>query len=50
MDHFFAALWSVMKEQKRLLFFTIALWLLLLGALMFLTTGSVVSPFVRNLF
>ena len=50
MDHFFVDLWSLMKEQKKLLLFTIILWLLLLGGLTFLTSGSVVPPFIRTLF
>ena len=50
MDHFFADLWSLMKEQKKFLLFTIILWLLLLGGLMFLTSGLVLPPFIRTPF
>lgn len=49
MDHFFVDLWSLMKEQKKFVLFTIILWLLLLGGLMFLTSGSVVLPFIHTL-
>ena len=41
MDYFFVDLCSLMKEQKQFLLFTILLWLLLLGGLTFLTSGSV---------
>ena len=43
-------LWEFLKVRKKWWLLPIILFLLLLGALMFLTAGSAVSPFIYTLF
>ncbi len=43
-------LWSFMKERKKFWLAPIILLLLMLGALIVLTQGSAVAPFIYTLF
>lgn len=43
-------LWAFMKERKRYWLAPIILVLLLLGALIVMTSGSAVAPFIYTLF
>ena len=43
-------MWSFMKERKKFWLFPIIMWLVLLGGLIVLTSGSVVAPFIYTLF
>lgn len=43
-------LWAFMKERKKFWLLPIILVLLLLGALIVLTQGSAVAPFIYTLF
>jgi hypothetical protein len=43
-------LWSFMKEQKKFWLLPIVVCLLLLGALIVLSSGSAVAPFIYTLF
>lgn len=47
---FLKELWSYMKERKKFWLIPIILILLLVGALLFLTEGSAVAPFIYTLF
>jgi len=50
MGEFFVELWDFMKERKKFWLLPIILTLMLLGALIVLTQGSAVAPFVYTLF
>ena len=50
MGEFFLELWSFMKERKKFWLLPIIICLMLLGALIFFTSGSVVAPFIYTLF
>jgi hypothetical protein len=50
MGEFLMDLWSFMKERKKFWLFPIIMWLVLLGGLIVLTSGSVVAPFIYTLF
>ncbi len=50
MREFIIELWDFMKERKKFWLFPIILFLLLLGALIVMTQGSVVAPFIYTLF
>ena len=43
-------MWAFMKERKKFWLFPIIMWLVLLGGLMVLTSGSVVAPFIYTIF
>ncbi len=43
-------LWAYMKERKKLWLAPIIIILLLLGALLVLTQGSVIAPFIYTIF
>ena len=43
-------LWAFLKERKKLWLAPIILMLLLLGALLVLTQGSVIAPFIYTIF
>lgn len=43
-------LWSFMKERKKFWLLPIIVMLLLMGALIVFTQGSVVAPFIYTLF
>lgn len=50
MGEFVLELWAFMKERKKFWLLPIFLVLLLLGALIVLTQGSAVAPFIYTLF
>ncbi len=50
MGAFLAELWAFMRERKKFWLLPIILVLLLFGALLVLTEGSAVAPFVYTLF
>ena len=50
MGEFIIELWAFMKERKKFWLLPIMLVLLLFGALLVLTQGSVVAPFIYTLF
>ena len=50
MLEFLRDLWSFMRERKKFWLAPIILVLLLLGALIVLTQGSAVAPFIYTLF
>jgi len=50
MGEFVVELWDFMKERKKFWLLPIILTLMLLGALIVLTQGSAVAPFVYTLF
>ena len=43
-------MWAFMKERKKFWLFPIIMWLVLLGGLTVLTSGSVVAPLVYTFF
>ncbi|MGA1875822.1 MAG: DUF5989 family protein [bacterium] len=47
---FLKDLWGYMKVRKKYWLFPIIFCLLLLGALIFLTSGSAIAPFIYTLF
>jgi len=47
---FVAELWAFMKERKKFWLFPIVMVLMLFSALMVLTQGSALAPFVYTLF
>lgn len=47
---FFLELWEFMRERKKFWLAPIVIMLLLLGALIVLTEGSAVAPFIYTLF
>jgi hypothetical protein len=50
MGEFLMDLWAFMKERKKFWLFPIIIWLVLLGGLIVLTSGSAVAPFIYTLF
>ncbi len=50
MGEFLTELWAFMKERKKFWLLPIFMVLLLLGALIVLTQGSAVAPFIYTLF
>jgi hypothetical protein len=50
MAEFLMDLWSFMKERKKFWLLPIIIWLVLLGGLVVLTSGSAVAPFIYTLF
>ncbi len=50
MGEFLMDLWAFMKERKNFWLFPIIIWLVLLGGLIVLTSGSAVAPFIYTLF
>ena len=50
MGEFVIELWAFMKERKKFWLLPIVLVLLLFGALIVLTQGSAVAPFIYTLF
>lgn len=50
MGEFLVELWDFMKARKKFWLLPIVLTLMLLGALIVLTQGSAVAPFVYTLF
>ena len=50
MGEFMIELWAYMKERKKFWLLPILTVLLLLGALMVLTQGSAIAPFIYTLF
>ncbi|MFZ3089133.1 MAG: DUF5989 family protein [Nitrospirota bacterium] len=48
--YFLKEFWEYMKIRKKFWLIPIMLILLLIGALLFLTEGSVVAPFIYTLF
>lgn len=50
MGEFVLELWAFMKERKKFWLLPIFVVLLLLGALIVLTQGSAVAPFIYTLF
>lgn len=50
MKSFLKELWAFMKERKKFWLLPIILVLLLFGALLVLTEGSAVAPFIYTLF
>lgn len=50
MGEFVIELWAFMKERKKFWLLPIFVVLLLLGALIVLTQGSAVAPFIYTLF
>lgn len=50
MGEFLTELWAFMRERKKFWLLPIFLVLLLLGALIVLTQGSAVAPFIYTLF
>lgn len=47
---FFSDLWGFLKERKKFWLLPIIMTLLLFGALIVLTSGSAVAPFIYTLF
>ena len=47
---FFMDLWGFLKERKKFWLLPLILTLLLFGALIVLTSGSAVAPFIYTLF
>ena len=43
-------MWTFMEERKKFWLFPIIMWLVLLGGLIVLTSGSVVAPFIYTVF
>jgi hypothetical protein len=39
-------IWSFMRERKKFWLFPIIMWLVLLGGMIVLTSGSVIAPFI----
>jgi hypothetical protein len=50
MTEFAIELWMFMRERKKFWLMPILLILVVFGALLFLTQGSVVAPFIYTLF
>lgn len=50
MSEFLSELWAFMKERKKFWLLPIFVVLLLFGALIVLTQGSAVAPFIYTLF
>lgn len=50
MGEFVIELWGFMKERKKFWLLPIVICLVLLGSLVFLTSGSAVAPFIYTLF
>jgi hypothetical protein len=50
MGEFLTELWAFMKERKKFWLLPIFMVLLMLGALIVLTQGSAVAPFIYTLF
>ncbi|HRI36930.1 MAG TPA: DUF5989 family protein [Nitrospira sp.] len=50
MGEFLTELWAFMKERKKFWLLPIFIVLLVLGALIVLTQGSAVAPFIYTLF
>jgi hypothetical protein len=50
MGEFVLELWAFMKERKKFWLLPIVLVLVLVGALIVLTQGSAVAPFIYTLF
>jgi hypothetical protein len=50
MGEFFVELWHFMRERKKFWLLPLVLCLVLLGGLIFLTSGSAVAPFIYTLF
>lgn len=50
MGEFILELWSYMRERKKFFLLPVILFLVLLGALIVLTQGSAVAPFIYTLF
>ncbi len=48
--NFFTDLWGFLKERKKYWLLPIIITLLLFGALIVLTSGSAVAPFIYTLF
>ncbi len=48
--NFFKELWGFMKERKKFWLLPIIVTLLLFGALIVLTSGSAIAPFIYTLF
>ena len=48
--YFLREFWSYIKTRKKFLLLPIIIILLLMGALLFLTEGSAVAPFIYTLF
>ena len=46
----FAEFWAFMKERKKWWLAPVILMMLLLGALIFMTQGSAISPFIYTIF
>jgi hypothetical protein len=43
-------IWSFMRERKKFWLFPIIMWLVLLGGMIVLTSGSVIAPFIYTIF
>ncbi len=50
MGEFILELWAYMRERKKFILLPVILFLVLLGALIVLTQGSAVAPFIYTLF
>ena len=50
MSSFILDLWAFMKERKKFWLLPIVVTLLVLSGLIFLTSGSVIAPFIYTLF
>jgi len=50
MGEFFSELWNFMKERKKFWLLPIVVMLVVLSGLIFITSGSVVAPFIYTLF
>lgn len=50
MAEFFTELWDFLRERKKFWLMPIVLFLLVMGALIVFTQGSVVAPFIYTLF
>jgi hypothetical protein len=48
--NFFTDLWEFLKERKKFWLLPIIITLLLFGALILLTSGTAVAPFIYTLF
>ena len=43
-------IWSFMRERNKFWLFPILMWLVLLGGMIVLTSGSVIAPFIYTIF
>ena len=50
MGEFIRELWNFMKERKKFWLLPIVVMLVVLSGLLFLTSGSVVAPFIYTLY